>query len=265
MSDQHAQRRRESFDTVADFYDRYRVPPPPEVVDAVIRSSVLSQGSRVLEIGCGTGQLSVPLARHGVRLTAIDLGSHLVARARKNLSAFSNAQVEVTSFEDWQLPTQKFDAVVSASAFHWLDPEIRFRKSATALGPGGFLTILHAHHVKGGTLGFFEDTQPVYVKWRLSDDPSFQLTEPDKTPAMYPELDRLPEFTSVKRRYFEIPRTHSAASYIGWLSTDSLILGLDEQSRRGFLEDMRQLIESEYRGEVSRNWVYEVITAERAT
>ena len=67
-------RRKESFDVVADDYDRSRRPPPAEVVDTIIEFAHLGPGSAVLEIGCGMGQLSVPLAEHGVDLTAIELG-----------------------------------------------------------------------------------------------------------------------------------------------------------------------------------------------
>lgn len=257
-------RQKESFDSVADDYNMHRSPYPQEVVDTVIALSKLHHGSRVLEIGCGTGQLSVPLAQHGVDLLAIELGPQLAALARRNLERFPNAHVEVSSFEAWPLPSQPFDAVVSASAFHWLDPEIRFSKSANAIHSGGFLTILHVHHVRGGTPGFFEDTQPYYVKWGLSDDSSFQPTAPDNVPTMYPELDQLPEFRAVERRHFEIPRSLSATAYIGWLKTDSLVNSLDDTARRGFLQDIERLIESKYNGEVVRNFVYDVIVAQRA-
>jgi len=258
-------RRRESFDSVADYYDRYRSPYPQEVVDAVITSSHLHDGSRALEIGCGTGQLSVPLAEKGVDLLAIELGPHLAAHARRNLERFPNAQVEVSAFEDWPLPSQKFDAVICASAFHWLDPDIRFSKSAEALRPGGFLTIVHVHHVKGGTSGFFAATQPYYVKWGLSDDPFFEPSAPTDAPATYPELDQLPEFRSVEHHRFEAPRKLTTASYIGWLNTDSLVLSLDDKSRRGFLQDIERLIESKYHGAAARNFVYEVIVGQRAS
>ena len=258
-------RRKESFDAVAEYYDRYRAGYPDEVVGAVIAFSRLAAGTRVLEIGCGTGQLSVPLARHGVELTAVELGAHLAACAQKNLAGFPNARVEVAPFEDWPLPQRRFDAVVSASALHWVDPNVRFEKSAEALLPGGSLTIVHVHHVIGGTPGFFEDTQSYYLKWGLSDDPFFRPLAPAEVPTMFPELEHLPQFSAVERHQFEIPRAHSAESYVGWLNTDSLILTLDEDSRRGFLHDIYQLIDSSYHGQVSRNFVYEVTVAQRAS
>ena len=249
---------------VADDYDRYRRPPPAEVVDTIIELAHLGPGSAVLEIGCGTGQLSVPLAEHGVDLTAIELGPRLGARARRNLAAFPSARVELSGFEDWPLPETPFDAVVCANAFHWLDPAVRVSRSAEACRPGGSLAILQMHHVSGGTPGFFEATQPCYVKWGLSDDRFFELPAPGGVPAMYPELDEAQEWSSIARRRFEIAMRHSTDSYIGWLRTDSLVNGLDPDARSGFLHDIEGLIASHYRGTVDRNFVYEVIVTTRS-
>jgi SAM-dependent methyltransferase len=168
MSRSQPFRRKESFDAAASDYARYRSGYPGEVVDDVVSSARLASGCRVLEIGCGTGQLSVPLAWRGVELVAVELGPSLAAIARRNLAGFPGARVEVSGFEAWPLPAEPFDAVVSASALHWIDPDVRFSKTARALGRGGVLAIVHAHHVKGGTPGFFADTQPFYLPWGLS-------------------------------------------------------------------------------------------------
>jgi len=264
VASRETERSKDSFDAVAVNYDLFRPAPPRQVRDAIITLSNLHPGSRVLEIGCGTGQLSVPLAELGVDLVAVELGPRLASLASRNLKQFHNARVEVAAFEDWPLPQERFDAVVAASAFHWLDPDVRFAKSAEALHPGGFLTILHVHHVRGGTPGFFADTQRYYTKWGMSDDPNFQPPTPDNTPTMYPELEALSEFSSVQHRRFEIPMNYSTAAYTGWLSTDSLVNTLDDQARRGFLHDIEQLIDTKYNGTVSRNFVYELITAQRA-
>ena len=218
----------------------------------MVSAGNLSEGSRVLEVGCGTGQLSVDLARRGCELVAVEMGPNLARLAQKNLAPFPRASVEVATFETWSLPTAKFDAVVCASAFHWLAPDVRFTKSAEALHPGGSLIIVHVHHVRGGTSGFFEDTQPIYMKWGLSR-PILPTALGVRLSPMYPELDLLAEYGSVQRHRVEIPRTLSATSYVGWLKTDSLVLSLSPEHRQGFLADISHLIESKYNGEASRN------------
>jgi SAM-dependent methyltransferase len=253
----------ESFDGAAVDYNAFRPAYPTEVVHIVVSAGHLSEASRVLEVGCGTGQLSVDLARRGCELVAVEMGPNLARLAQKNLAPFPRASVEVATFETWSLPATKFDAVVCASAFHWLAPDVRFTKSAEALHPGGSLIIVHVHQVRGGTSGFFEDTQPIYMKWGLSDDPYFQPPWATELSPKYPELDHLAEYGSVQRHRVEIPRTLSTTSYVGWLKTDSLVLSLSPKPRQGFLDDIAHLIESKYNGEASRNRVYEVVVAQR--
>jgi SAM-dependent methyltransferase len=256
-------RRKESFDEAAEDYNRWRAGYPEEVIEDILASGHIESSSRVLEVGCGTGQLSLPLADRGVELVAVECGRKLAALAQRNLARVPKAGVENASFEDWPLPAEPFDAVVVANAFHWLDPEVRFSKSARALKLGGYLTIAHAHHVRGGTPGFFEETQRYYMKWGLSDDPFFHPPAAPDAPIMYPELDDRLEFGQVRRNRFEVPRRYSAESYVGWLKTDSLIATLDPKVREGFFDDIGVLIDTKFHGMVSRNFVYEVITAPR--
>lgn len=262
--DKDPRRKRDSFNTIATLYDRYRQGYPAEVVADVIRSAHLDAGSRVLEIGCGTGQLSCPLAEHGVLLVAVELGPDLARIARHNLDRFPNASVKVAAFEDWPLPSQAFDAVVCANAFHWLDPDIRFAKAAKALRTGGALVIVHPHHVKGDNPGWFSDTNKYYMKWGLSDDPSFEPPAAADTPAVYPELEQRADFTCVCRHRFGKRRRFTTQTYVGMLGTDSLILGLEDSSRQGFLEDIARLIDSRYDGEVTWDSLYEVVIAYKA-
>ena len=65
----------------------------------------------VLEIGCGTGQATAPLAQRGGRVVAVELGPVMAAVARRNLAAFPTVQVVTSAFEDWPLPIEPFDLV----------------------------------------------------------------------------------------------------------------------------------------------------------
>ena len=122
------------FDSVAQLYEASRLGYPSDIVE--VATAGLGAGSAVLEVGCGTGQLTECLACFGFRLTAIDLGPSMISAARRRLAG-SAVLFEVASFEDFAAPEASFDLIVSGTAFHWVDPEVRFRKPARLLRPGG--------------------------------------------------------------------------------------------------------------------------------
>jgi ubiquinone/menaquinone biosynthesis C-methylase UbiE len=129
------------FDGIADRYAASRPGYPDSVVGFVVQTVGLGAGSAVLEIGCGTGELTVSLALFGFSLTAIDIGPSMIAAASRRLAG-TGTQVQVTSFEDFAAADASFDLVISGAAFHWIDPEIRFSKAARLLRPGGWLAQL---------------------------------------------------------------------------------------------------------------------------
>jgi ubiquinone/menaquinone biosynthesis C-methylase UbiE len=80
------EQRRALFGSVAELYDAARRGYPGEIVDAVLANAAIGPGAAVLEIGCGTGQLTRQLAGRALRLTAIDIGPAMVQVARRNVA-----------------------------------------------------------------------------------------------------------------------------------------------------------------------------------
>jgi 16S rRNA A1518/A1519 N6-dimethyltransferase RsmA/KsgA/DIM1 with predicted DNA glycosylase/AP lyase activity len=85
------------FDSAAELYDAARQGYPAEIVDAVVANAAIGRGSAVLEIRCGTGQLTRRLAGRALSLTAIDIGPAMVQAARRNV-ADGTARFQVCSF-----------------------------------------------------------------------------------------------------------------------------------------------------------------------
>jgi ubiquinone/menaquinone biosynthesis C-methylase UbiE len=137
------------FDEIAADYDRHRPAYPDELVDRACEVAGLGSGDRVLEVGCGTGQLTRALLARGLHVTALEPGASLIALAREKLAgaapgASAGAQVDFVNarFEDAPLPHGHFRAVFSASAFHWVDPKVSWRRAAGVLVPGGTLALV---------------------------------------------------------------------------------------------------------------------------
>ncbi len=73
---------------------------------------------------------------------AIEPGDRLIRLARENLGGEGDVEFVNSSLEDAPLPRERFQAVFSASAMHWVDPDLGWRKAADALVPGGTLALI---------------------------------------------------------------------------------------------------------------------------
>jgi SAM-dependent methyltransferase len=129
------------FDDIAEDYDRHRPAYPQELVDRACGEAGLARGAEVLEVGCGTGQLTRSLLARGLRVTALEPGERLLARARDRLG---NADLELVNvrLEQATLPAARYRAAFAASSIHWVDPDLSWRSLADALADGGTLALL---------------------------------------------------------------------------------------------------------------------------
>jgi ubiquinone/menaquinone biosynthesis C-methylase UbiE len=142
LPESDARRYGKVFDEIAAEYDRHRPAYPGELVDQACQAAGLGSGDHVLEVGCGSGQLTRGLAARGLRVTALEPGTSLLALARQNLAGAGEVEFVNAQFEDAVLPPERFRAVFSASAFHWADPKVSWRKAADVLVPGGTLALV---------------------------------------------------------------------------------------------------------------------------
>jgi ubiquinone/menaquinone biosynthesis C-methylase UbiE len=130
------------FDKIATEYDRHRPGYPDELIDQACRVAQIGSGDRVLEVGCGSGQLTRSLAGRGLRVTALEPGTELLSLARQNLAGTGEVEFVNARFEDAPLARERFRAVFSASAFHWVDPQVSWQRAADVLVPGGTLALV---------------------------------------------------------------------------------------------------------------------------
>jgi SAM-dependent methyltransferase len=136
------------FNEVAVEYDRNRPTYPDALVDQACEVAHIADGDRVLEVGCGTGQLTRGLLARGLRVTALEPGDQLIRVAEENLKDAGNVEFLHARFEDTQLPRESYAAVFSASAIHWVDPDVGWRKIADALSPNGTLALIQYFGLK---------------------------------------------------------------------------------------------------------------------
>ena len=255
---------RTTFEEVPDLYDRARPVYPDDLFDELARLGGLEAGSRVLEIGCGTGKATVPLAERGLEVVCVELGPELAAFARRKLSRFSNVEVVNATFEDWHAPDESFDAVVAFTAFHWIDPEARYAKPARLLREGGAIAVVQTNHVLvEGSDPFWADVQEDYDAVSPSED-NRPPPPPRDVPDLGEEIERngLFEDVSVRRYLWDV--TYSAEEYIAVLDTYSGHRSLDPRTRNELYDRIRRRIDSRPTRHVTKTYLATLNVAQRA-
>jgi SAM-dependent methyltransferase len=212
---------RQTFDEVADLYDRVRPRYPAALIDDVVGLIPNRPGARVLEIGCGSGQATIDFATRGLHLRCLEPGRNLARLARVRLAAFPHAEVVEQSFEEWRLENEAFDLVISAQAFHWVAPDVRCVKAADALRPGGALAIF-GHVPVPGSGALRSAIDAAYRRHAPS-----LVAEPGRVNWYEDESSRLAEFTASQRfgpvttRRYRWSQDYSAADYVALVRTYS--------------------------------------------
>jgi len=133
-------RESEMFNQMSDYYDQYRPSYPAETIRTLIEETGIRQGSKLLEIGAGSGKATELLANGGYEILAVDPGKDLIEVGKKKFTDPS-IKFEAARFEDCRLPAGYYDVVYSAQAFHWIPQPIGYEKCAYALKDNGFLAL----------------------------------------------------------------------------------------------------------------------------
>jgi SAM-dependent methyltransferase len=263
---------KQTFELVPELYDKARPRYPDELFDDLVDLAGLEANSRLLEIACGTGKATVPLAERGYAITSIEMGSSLAAVARRNLATYPKVRVTVASFEEWEAAVEPFDLLYVASAWHWLDPELRYGKAASLLYKGGTLAFFNAVHAFPADVDpFFLEVQEVYEAIGLGSQEHW-IPGHDRWPPPLPNdvPDQADEvlasgyFEDVKTRRYVWGLDYNADEYLELLNTFSGHIAMEADKRDYLYSEIRRRIDQRPGGSVRRHWLSVMHVARRS-
>jgi SAM-dependent methyltransferase len=176
-------------------------------------------------------------------MTCVELGAALAAQARQNLAGFDRVTVVNADFESW-VPDggAPFGLVFAATAWHWIDPEVKYRKAWSLLRPGGHLAFWEAVHViPAGGDPFFGEIQDVYDEIGEGKPAGWQSYTPRTLPDSRAEIEASGLFTDVAIRRFDWEIRYTAEQYIRLLATFSSNLAMEPWQRDRLYGEIRRL------------------------
>lgn len=240
------------FDATVDRYDDVRPEYPSEVFDDLVALARLELGARLLEVGCATGKATRPLLARGFRVTCVEPGVALAARARQLGLDVHNAR-----FEDFE-SDERFDLVFAATSWHWIDPAVRYAKAHALLRDGGYLAFWGAFHVfPEGFDPFFTEIQEVYDEINESWQGAWPPPPPSDQVEQI-EASGLFGDVQVRRYLWELPYT--AEEYIALIDTFSGHIEMTDAQRERLYGEIRRRLGKRT---VRRHWEVALHVARR--
>jgi SAM-dependent methyltransferase len=247
---------RRTFDEAAGRYQHARPEYPERLFDALVEDAGLRPGDRLLEVGCASGKATLPLARRGYRITCVELGVALAAAARANLAGFADVDVAEGAFETWTpAGDQRFDLVFAATAWHWLDPAVRYERAWRLLSAGGHLAIWSAVHVFPQDADpFFAELQEVYNEIGEGLPADATRPRPGELPDDREEIERTGLFEDVVVRHFDWEVSYDADAYLRLLDTFSGHIAMHPWQRDRLYGEIRRRLGQRADGRLRRHW-----------
>ncbi|WP_306204443.1 class I SAM-dependent methyltransferase [Actinoplanes sp. RD1] len=231
------------FDEVPALYDRVRPGYPAELF------ADLPPLGDVLEIGCGTGQASRSLVARAGSLLALEPGPALAAHARAR-----GLTVESSTFEDWDDRGRRFNTIVAAQSWHWVDPATGWRKAHDLLRPGGHLALLsHVVVRRPGEPEVYAETADLHEHFSPGD-PSWGHP-PLEESVLGTDQGWGPHFERPEVRWYPYVQWLSGADYADLMRTNSIYRRLDPAVREPLLDAVADRIRTRLGDRVPRRYL----------
>ncbi|MGB7237075.1 MAG: methyltransferase domain-containing protein [Rhodococcus sp. (in: high G+C Gram-positive bacteria)] len=258
------------FDQVPELYDRVRPGYPSALFADLVGITGLASGASVLEVGCGTGQATRPLAERGYNIVAVEPGLGLAELARQRVADFPNAKIEISTFEAWEDRNRSFDLVVAASSWHWVDQAIGWPRAHDIVNPGGWMAILgNVVIVRPGEPELYAETADLH-QLHVPDNPDWghppTEAEVRATSTGWGPSTEDPEgfFGPTVVRWYPMVQRFDGAGMADHLRSLSPYRRLDESDRERLLEAITDHIRTRMNDQISRHYLSVLRIGKRA-
>lgn len=205
--------RRDLYQGTAGYYDRFRPPYPAGLIADLAGRAGADGTGRLLDLACGTGQLSFALQDRFAEVWAVDQEPEMagVVADKATAAGLPHIRALACAAEDLRAPARSFDLVAIGNAFHRLPRDTVAASAFEWLRPGGFLALAW-----GGSPD--EDEEPwqralgqVMARWKA------RVQAYGRVPAGY-EQDRRerPDLVILRGAGFEDAGRHQFAAVHDW-------------------------------------------------
>jgi SAM-dependent methyltransferase len=154
----------------AGYYDRYRLPYPKAMLADLTEHAHVSEHGRLLDLACGTGQLTFPLRRRFAEVWSVDQEPDMVDLVRTKAAAMREGHIRpvLSSAESLDVEPEYFELAVIGNAFHRLDRDRVARRVLGWLTSGGHLALCWSSGPWTGEADWQRALAETLARWRAT-------------------------------------------------------------------------------------------------
>ncbi|QUH28713.1 class I SAM-dependent methyltransferase [Vallitalea guaymasensis] len=231
-----------TFNTVYKEYDKWRPTYVDELYDDIFAYKEINSSSKVVEIGIGTGQATLPILETGCFLTAVEFGDELSLYAKQKFNCYRKFDVVNAKFEDFTCEDNSLDLIYSASAFHWIPEEIGYRKAFNLLKSGGVFARFANHPYKDKSIPEMHEAlkkvYDVYMPRTLGEKEYSEDNAKNRA-----DIAKKYGFIDIDYKMYYRTRTFTSDEYISLLGTYSDHIAIQEEKRKEFFAEIKKAID----------------------
>ena len=232
---------RYSFNEDESNYDKWRPNYVTALFSDVIDHTSINHTSKILEIGIGTGQATLPFLKLGCQIDGIELGDKLAKYTELKFKDYSNLNIINADFETYCGKQNSYDLLYSATAFHWISEKIGYPKAFDLLKDKGWIALFWNHpFVNGINDNLHQEVQKVYFKYLPSNKKIVEFSKEDCKTITNKLL--LYGFNNVTSKLYYQKRIFNADDYISLLNTYSDHRSLPITMKHDFENELRLVI-----------------------
>lgn len=252
----------EMFDQMSEYYDKFRPDYPKRIIDTIVETAGLTSASRILEIGAGSGKATSQFVDYNFEMLCLDPGEDLVKRGNERFKG-KNIVFTKARFEEYDLPDEYFDAVISAQAFHWIPKPLGYELCHRTLNRGGWLMpfwnieLIEETQLDRELLQIFEKYNAFTATMKIQDYPNRATSIKDSiaSSGYFKEID----VVNVKHC-----KSYTADEYFGYIMTGNIFVQNSADLKRECYNTLCE-IASKYGkyGNIKREFICELYVAKK--
>jgi SAM-dependent methyltransferase len=188
------------YQGTAGYYDRYRLPYPEAMIEHLIRRVRVSGHGRLLDLACGTGQLTFPLRQWFSEVWAVDREPDMVEAVRAKADALEAGNIRPIAADAETLDAEPghFELAVIGNAFHRLHRDLVAGRLLGWLRPGGCVALCWSYGPQAGDEEWQRALAALLGRWRRT------LGAEHRVPANWEEPRRRPDHQVLSDAGFEV-------------------------------------------------------------